>query len=673
MATNPFNGFYELAPEYPRGFNSSLSFITPFTHRTNISYAELLFELYKWLREKHLPELDKILKDWQDQYQIDFENLKDDIDSAKDEWENLFNQFMADVVSQLEALNDQAVANLVNNELSLLKQALNANFLQKDELFINVSDYVTPDGVSDNTQGIQNAFNAVSDKAAIVVFEPKNYVINGTGILPKTGVTILGNHATLNKRTPGTVYAFFASKSDGATGYGSGINGLHVTDLIFKGEFTNSPDTGRRGCAFALHHAKNVLVDSCQFIEMAGRGHVFDLNGCDGVVIRNSLFEGFQVEDGKQESECIQLDQSKNGSLSSADTPGSYDGLMTRNVLIDNCKFVSLVKNGVMYFAPNPLGSHTIRQGKWYENIIFSNNEIYNPQRDWDSEISSSSYTGTISLIGVRNVKILNNTWHSDFNKEDVLCIAFYADNKGNAVGQDPNIVQSVEPIPTQAPRDIMIMGNTFRGFKGLGNVRKLTPINLVGMADGFIEDVTISGNHFIDLDNGGTALPAVSMYYVDGASVIDNHARNVRRFVHATDSKRVSANRNTVKTCSSFPILDDAGISNDYSGNQISLHASPILIRDGLGITCNNNNMRAGTADPSGASGGEITLQNVNGFSVNGNVFVAQPAKNIAITLSGTTDNGRAENNICLGYPSAVWLNTTGENTAISPNTIAP
>lgn len=128
MATNLDSGFYNLAPSYPSGFNAALSFVTPFTHRTNISYAELLMELYKWLRNQHLPELEEVLKNFSDKYAEDFKNLKNEIDGAKLNWQNLFDEFIENVTNNLMGLNDESMKRLISDTLSKTRIALNENF-----------------------------------------------------------------------------------------------------------------------------------------------------------------------------------------------------------------------------------------------------------------------------------------------------------------------------------------------------------------------------------------------------------------------------------------------------------------------------------------------------------------------------------------------------------------
>lgn len=116
---------------YTRAYgNLPLTQITPFTYRDGLTFLQILNEFEKWLREV-TPEIDGILTTYFDQYKADHEALKNDIDATKDQWQALFEAFIANIVVELEALNDQAVANLVNNANSLLRTALNGLYANK--------------------------------------------------------------------------------------------------------------------------------------------------------------------------------------------------------------------------------------------------------------------------------------------------------------------------------------------------------------------------------------------------------------------------------------------------------------------------------------------------------------------------------------------------------------
>lgn len=125
---------------YTRAYgNLPLTQITPFTYRDGLTFLQILNEFERWLREI-VPEIDGILEGWTEKYLADHEELKNEIIETKNQWQQLFDDFMADIVLQLEGLNDQAVANLVNDEASKIREALNDHFIQVSsgiELYVN--------------------------------------------------------------------------------------------------------------------------------------------------------------------------------------------------------------------------------------------------------------------------------------------------------------------------------------------------------------------------------------------------------------------------------------------------------------------------------------------------------------------------------------------------------
>lgn len=125
-----------------------LNNITPFTRVDGWSFLEILEGLRYYVVEVLVSDIDSNNKDisdqlnkWFTQYVKDFENLKGD-------WQELFDNFMANIVIELEGLNDQAVANLVVNKLSDLHGAL-ATRIDYNSRYINArGDEATKRGIS---------------------------------------------------------------------------------------------------------------------------------------------------------------------------------------------------------------------------------------------------------------------------------------------------------------------------------------------------------------------------------------------------------------------------------------------------------------------------------------------------------------------------------------------
>lgn len=118
---------------------------TPFTYREGITNLELWHALKMWAA-KVVPELNDALNAFWEQYLLDHQAVLDDIIQTKDQWQALFDQFMADIVVQLEGLNDQSMANLIQNELSLVRTNLDTLYLRADNKTFRTNEHVY-DGV----------------------------------------------------------------------------------------------------------------------------------------------------------------------------------------------------------------------------------------------------------------------------------------------------------------------------------------------------------------------------------------------------------------------------------------------------------------------------------------------------------------------------------------------
>jgi hypothetical protein len=513
------------------------------------------------------------------------------------------------------------------------------------------------DNSTSDTVAFQLAINALDAAGGgTLILSPKTYYLSDAVFL-KNNLTIEGNGATLIKKSiSDPTYVFFVSLSYGATGYGSGVNNVTVRGLTFRGTF--SSPTGRAGCAFALHHAKDILIEDCQFIEMQANGHTLDVGGCDGVTIKNCEFYGFQVTSTTtQSSECIQLDQSKNGSLSYADTAGSYDGLPTKNLTIESCKFLPLTVGGVTYPAPNPLGNHTVREGYFYENITFRNNLIVDPFEDTLSLPSASRYRGTVHLSGCKNVIIENNRWLSTTAKS-VRCISVYGVVIGNPVGADPNVVSSVTTIPGVSPINVRISGNTFNGFSG--EVEENSLIYVEGVSTASVEQLTIVDNTF--RDNGVTTTTSYNMYlnYVKDAGISRNKTVNARRLMRLDNSTSVRVDGNHLRGVKEYPIYAESCTDLSIEGNHVNDYGLSFNLRSTTNLRVRGNTFLAPKTENSGSSSQAMLIVSCSRFNITDNIIYSSSTRTRGIAISGTSNNGLVRNNIISGYTTQAQDSTS-------------
>jgi hypothetical protein len=98
-----------------------ISNITGFTYRTGSTYQEILMELSDYMQTT-LP----------DEFNASLGKLFTDVTAIDDGWNSQFAAFMTNITAELQALNDAAVAGLINTPTSAIRLALDALYAVND-------------------------------------------------------------------------------------------------------------------------------------------------------------------------------------------------------------------------------------------------------------------------------------------------------------------------------------------------------------------------------------------------------------------------------------------------------------------------------------------------------------------------------------------------------------
>lgn len=368
-------------------------------------------------------------------------------------------------------------------------------------------------GSTNDTAAFQSAINELEAAGGgTLLVPPGRYAVNGTVELC-SNITITGG-GTITK-TVTSPYTVFAALSRGQRGYGSSVRNVTVDGLAFEGNFASSIAVN----PFALHHAQNVSILRCRFTQCIRNGHVVDLNGCDNIQIRDCVFEGFGPgSSGYYRVEAVQLDISSKGAVSADDDAGSFDGLLTRNVTIDNCQFLPLTVGGTTYPCPNPIGAHACLEEAQYRGVWFTNNLIVDPREDIaTSDLATDPVKGVIHFPALRNAVFQGNHFRMTAGRS-VRVFALYSMTHGVSKNFDPEVAGAgqgtIAPTLTQ---DVVIRDNVIDGFNG-ATVQE--HILLRGLATAKIENITIDGN----VARSGTS-PLVGLKSATGTTVVNNKA----------------------------------------------------------------------------------------------------------------------------------------------------
>jgi hypothetical protein len=516
-----------------------------------------------------------------------------------------------------------------------------AGKVSKGELVANVKDYgAVGDGVANDYTAFANAVAAL--KAAgggTLLIPPGTYdLLSRVRLCPN--IRVFGPGATITKSSTSNGYVVFYTGSDGIKGYGSGDSNIVIEGLTFLGNFATNGGIGVGG----FHHSDNITIRNCRFIQCAGMGHVFDLNGCSNITIRDSIFQGFNnAGGGYTKEEAIQLDISNAASASGPDLAGSWDGLPTKGVLVDNCKFLPLTVGGTTYSAPNPLGSHALREGAVHSNIRFTNNYVLDPAID-----SSSDVRGVLHFIGTHNIRIVDNTFELS-TPGTTAVLGLYSTDQGEASATANNEVGSSNPIVTIAPlvtQNVVFRGNRFKNFGATNGQALINITPQSGSGNISAENILIEGNSLEIAGVGTSTTNFVFASYAKKLWVIANVFAGQGRPVNASNVTDLKVLDNTISSPRTDSITANTCAQVKIARNTITTPAATgIYVTTSTDVKVFENDVLNGGV--AGARG--IGISGCTRFGVLGNtVEVLSGAKGVEVY--NTSAAGYVRSNIIFG-----------------------
>ncbi len=316
-------------------------------------------------------------------------------------------------------------------------------------------------GAADAAPAFRDALAALEAAGGGVLVTPgtgAEFWFNGVVEL-RSNIEIDLRGSTIRKNAESSTYACFCALSHGATGYGSGVHNV----IIRNGRFRGNAENGSGLCVVAGNHLTNLLVENCEIVMGQVSGHTFDLGGCDIITIRDCRWYG-AAPPGAPVAEAIQVDMSSRTATSALDDAGSYSGLMTRRVTVENCKFLPWTdpNTGTKYPCPIPIGTHAYREDQYPEHISISNIEIVDPPYDdANTGIGGDNATirGLIHFICVRDLHVSNVRVTSTDRTGSIRVIMITGRTEGVLASSDPNASTSTQGTYANpmAPRDIFI------------------------------------------------------------------------------------------------------------------------------------------------------------------------------------------------------------------------
>ena len=548
----------------------------------------------------------------------------------------------------------------------------------KGELVFSVLDEgakgdATDAGGTDDTAAFQAAMNKAGAVGGTMFIPPRTYKLDGY-VQIKSNVRVIGYGATIRKYSSNSTYSAFQALSNGQQGYGSSATNVTFEGLTFRGRFSGV-GTGN-GNAVTLHHAQGITFRKCTWTEAILSGHAIDLLGCDGVLVDDCTFKGFNVVTDREYVEAIQVDYSTAASGGS-DTTNSFDGLPTINVTVQNSRFVQLTVGATTYPAPNPIGSHTRVAGRWLENIKFDNNYV----EGGDANAATSGFgvtnKGWIHFLCARNVKITRNVF-KNVNGRLTKVVYFNTIGTGTALAdvQNPNAAStSMTVMPVE---NFTFDGNTLIGFTN-DNSENLVEVQGTDPATGgvsakrvWITNNTVKDSYSTPGVTGDKGAYFVYLASVSGATIAGNELQDAAAYVYAYKSNRVTLSGGNLvnlgtyagrfSTCTDITIRD-VNVDGHGGGYWFYNGCVGVQVMGGTILNGRADALKTKHFSLSGAS--EFSIRNVR-MPKDANGYTA------AIDLYSTSTKGKVKDNFATGWVNdAGFVNLgSGSAAAITENT---
>ena len=539
------------------------------------------------------------------------------------------------------------------------------------KLVANVKDYgAVGDGENDDSVAAQAAMDDLSVAGGgVLVFPGGGTYRMHTPVELTSNVRITASGATLLKKYGNAGYSVFVSRSNGATGYGSGATNVHFDGGTYSGSFESGAKTG---VSIGLHHAKGVRVTGVTFTQSILNGHSLDLAGCEDVLIEDCTFEGWDVVTDREYVEAIQLDYSMRSALNIEDLDASYDGVATRNVTVRDCRFVPLAIGSTTYPAPVALGNHARVADIPITNIRFEGNLVDGGRQTDDlTEGTAAYFNGWVHLFQIVGAKIVNNTFIAPVDSGGTRVINMHAPGTGTAIEDiayaSPSSV-NVTPIP---PTDILVQGNTFSGFDAANTER-------VVFISGYSASIPASGvrvsdNQFVDCspsaegDYSPDGQYGVGVEKARDVTISRNTFNGVFQAVRAVTVTQFRVEGNSVRGVTKIPVEISSGRGVVVSGNTFRSQGG-VWANDVKEFVVSSNHMEApvmsgGTSVSTAfvnATGCKNLLVSGNSLaSILGNTYMTR-----AVAVYGASTQGRVTGNVVAGFSADVVV--SGDSTSI-------
>lgn len=283
------------------------------------------------------------------------------------------------------------------------------------------------DGVTDDTDAIQTAIEHARTSGKILYFPKGVYALGhnkfntddyhlAAALHVYSGMTILGEGATL-KATDGEVtHIMYTHNNDDATGY-NGCQNVYIKGVNFDG----NSDLEQAITLLSTSHARNIVIDGCTFSNCR-TWHNIEINSSEKVIVTGCIFNPSTA------SEDIQIDKAG----ADLGNIGQNDGTVCQYIEITGCNFTA---GGNYKLA---VGNHS--DGA-HHNILIHDNIMVGP---------FSATNGT-------PVNFVSNTYQTFTYNNNLISADIPRNTNTN---QFNNIFNGKADVPV-FPNDLYVLNNT--------------------------------------------------------------------------------------------------------------------------------------------------------------------------------------------------------------------
>lgn len=469
---------------------SPLQNTTPLTYREGITVLGMLESLKDWIQDGVAPELFSAVEKAINEFSAGLTNAENTIIQSKEEWITRFDTFMADIVVELEGLNDEAVSNLIVNPLTQTGIALGA-VLQpiNDELHGRLSitemDKFAVDDSGFNTTKVGK--NTIADNVTVYT---RNNEAFGSGALASL---VRGRYNTavgLDALTSLNAEAYPDGSFEGTRNTAIGSNTQRFNKIAW-----GNVSMGRNTLQCNVTGIDNVAIGSGA---MAGNAHI----GFSGLIenflplnITESVGVGTSVLDyaSGEKITAIGYRALRNSKLSVNNTAVGHSALLNLDEHVGHTgtKKFPVTWNGCAYTITNNVltitrAGHGLQPNFWVVTSAFTGTEN---QFLKVSSVTTNNFTvDTKNMVIPDSNGVVNITeyWNAQLMPQNRYNVAVGNQALGSLKGDVNGVFSS--------------SSNTAIGLNALTNFVDGTPAALLGNSSGLGANTRVSGNNQIQL-----------------------------------------------------------------------------------------------------------------------------------------------------------------------------